>query len=95
MSTEYISVIECCSYHRIETAFLYSLQHAGLLEIVTEETREWIHVDQLPELERYIRWHYEMDINTEGIESIRHLLAKVTELQREVSGLKSRLRLYE
>lgn len=95
MTTEYITVSECSLYHHIETSFLYELRNAGLLEITLVETQELIRLDQLPELEQYIRWHYDMEINTEGIETIRHLLNRMKELQHELGALKNRLRLYE
>lgn len=95
MSIEYISVNEYCTHLHIETSFLYELRNAGLLEITVRETSELIDLHQLPELEQYIRWHYELDINTEGIETIRHLLNRVKEQQQEINALKNRLRLYE
>jgi len=95
MPTEYITVSDCCTHHRIETSFLYALRNAGLLEITVVETQETIRLNQLPELEQYIRWHYDMEINLEGMETIRHLLNRIKELQHEVHTLKNRLRLYE
>ena len=95
MTTEYITVNECCVYHHIETSFLYSLQHAGLIQITEVETVQVIALEQLPELEQYIRWHYELDINTEGMETIRHLLKKMGTLQDEVRLLKDKLKFYE
>lgn len=95
MSTEFMTVTECCHHHHIETSFIRSLGQAGLIEITVVETQECIHLDQLPHLEQYIRWHYDLDINTEGIETIRHLLDRVRDLHRELEGLKSRLKVYE
>jgi chaperone modulatory protein CbpM len=95
MATEFITIIECCNYHHIESSFIHSLEHAGLIEITVVEKEELIHLNQLPELEKYIRLHYDLDINTEGIETIRHLLDKVHQLQAEVATLRNRLNLYE
>lgn len=95
MVTEYVSVSDCCLYHHIEASFVYELRDAGLLEITVVDTQEVIALDRLPELEQYIRWHYDMDINTEGMETIRHLLGRMKQLQHEVDVLKARLRLYE
>ena len=95
MSMEYISVSECSVQHHIDTSFLYALRQAGLIEIVTVDTQDVIDLEQLPELEQYIRWHYEMDINTEGMETIRHLLQRMEALQGEVRQLKLRLKFYE
>jgi len=46
-------------------------------------------------LEKFIRFHYEMDINIEGIETISHLLQRVNELQQEIVALKNKVGLYE
>lgn len=94
MATEFITIIDCCEQHHIETSFLYELRDAGLVEITLIESTEAIHLDQLNELERYIRWHYELGINTEGIETVRHLLDKITNLQRENRQLQERLKVY-
>lgn len=95
MDTELITITEYCSHYNIQTSFIYSLQHAGLIEITVIEKEEFIPLDQLPQLEQYVRWHYDLDINTEGIETISHMLKKLNDLQAELEEIKSRLKLYE
>lgn len=95
MSAEFITIIDCCREHHIETSFIYSLRDAGLIEVQLLESEEVIDLEQLPALEQFIRLHYELDINTEGIDSIRYLLDKIIALKQENNYLKSRLRLYE
>ncbi len=96
MQTEFlIAVNEFCTCHNIEISFVNSLQNNGLIEITTIEDTGFIDAEQLQQLEKYMRFYYELDINMEGIESIKHLLQRVNTLQLEITALKNRLRLYE
>jgi uncharacterized Fe-S cluster-containing MiaB family protein len=86
---------EFCASHNIEITFINSLQEAGLIEITTISETEYIHENQLNELEKIVRLYYEMDINLEGIETVIHLLQRINDMQDEITLLKNRLRLYE
>jgi hypothetical protein len=66
-----------------------------LIEITTVKNTEYIAADQLLQLEKFIRFYYEMDINLEGIETINHLLQRINSLQDEIISLRNRLHLYE
>lgn len=92
---ELIAVQEFCTHHRIEISFVHALVASGLVEIVTLENTGYVSRDQLPELERLVRFHYDMDINLEGIEAIHHLLEQIKAMQGELKVLKRRLRIYE
>jgi hypothetical protein len=67
----------------------------GLTEITTIEQSRFIDTERLLDLEKFVRLHYELDINLEGIEAITHLLQKIKSLQEEINSLKNRLYLYE
>lgn len=96
METDYlIAVDEFCSSHDIEIAFISSLHETGLIEITRIEEAEFLDAEQLRELEKYIRFYYELNINLEGIDSIRHLLRRVNEMRDEIILLRNRLRIYE
>jgi chaperone modulatory protein CbpM len=84
-----------CTQHNIELSFISTLHENGLIEIVTVEQTQFIPEAHLPELEKLIRLHYELDINLEGIEAITYLLQRVERLQNELKAIKNRLRLYE
>ena len=90
-----IAVDEFCSNHNIEAAFIISLQQTGLIEITTIKEKGYIDKGQLQELEKFIRFYYELDINLEGIETITYLLQKIISQQEEIIALRNRLRLYE
>lgn len=84
-----------CASHNIEVSFLHSLCNSGLLEVTTIENTVFISQDKLPDLEKLVRWHYDMDINLEGLEAISHLLHQINEMRQEMQNLRSRLGLYE
>jgi len=96
MQSEYlIAIDEFCAKHEIEVSFISSLQQTGLIKITTIEEVGFIPVDQIQQLEKFMRFYYELDINLEGIETISHLLKRVTDLQEEIIELRNRLGLYE
>jgi hypothetical protein len=96
MQTKYlIAIDDFCANHNIDSSFISSLQQTGLIEITTIEESGYIDAEQLLELERYVRFYYELDINLEGIETVTYLLNKINDLQNELTTLTNRLRLYE
>jgi hypothetical protein len=92
---EMIPVGDLCMFHHIDLSFIQSLQKFGLIEISTMEETYYVHSDQLRQLEQFIRWHYELDINLAGIEAITHLLQRIESLQHEIRTLRNRLHAYE
>ena len=90
-----IAINDFCINHNIEISFISSLQQTGLLEITSRNETWFIDSDQLPQLEKYIRFYYELDINLEGIETITHLLNRICAMQDEITALRNRLRFYE
>jgi hypothetical protein len=96
MQTEKLIAIEkFCANHNIEISFISSLQQFGLVEITNMNEAWFIDADQLQQLEKIVRFYYEMDINMEGIETITHLLQRIKFLQDEIIMLKNRLHFYE
>jgi len=90
-----IAVNEFCTRHNIEISFISSLQQTGLIEIATIEEAAFIDEDQLQQVEKFIRFYYDLDINLEGIETITHLLQRMNEMQNEIISLRNRLSIYE
>ena len=90
-----IDLNEFCINHNIEISFISSLQQTGLIEITTINEIGFINAGQLNHLEKIVRFYYELDINLEGIETITHLLQRVTSLQDEIIVLRNKLRIYE
>ena len=90
-----IAVNEFCANHNIEISFLNLLQQNGLIEISTIESKYFVEREQLPQLEKFVRCYYDLDINLEGIETITYLLQRIENLQNEIIKLKNRLRFYD
>lgn len=90
-----ISADEFCSHHKVEYSFINSLHEFGLIEITTIKENRFIDTDNLNDLEKFVRLHYDLDINLEGIEAITYLLEKVKSMQQEINLLKNRLSIYE
>ena len=96
MQTENLIAIDVfCANHNIEISFISSLQQTGLIEITTIKETEFIDAGQLQQLEKFVHFYYELDINMEGIETIDHLLKRINYLQDEIITLKNRLLLHE
>ena len=96
MQKEYlVAVDEFCASHNIEISFISSLQQNGLIEITTIEQTGFIDLDQLPQVEKFVRFHYDLDINIEGIETISNMLDHILSMQEEIITLRNHLRLYE
>lgn len=84
-----IALEEICIHHKIEVSFIHSLQESGLVKLITVKEGLFIENEQLPTLEKYIEFHYNLGINLEGIETISHLLQRLDTLQQEVVHLKN------
>ena len=96
MQTEnWIPANECCVHYNIDLSFINYLHEYGLIEITAVEEQQFIPAEQLQLLEKFIRMHYELDINMQGIEAINFLLDRVQNMQQEIAFLKSKLTVYE
>lgn len=90
-----ISTQILCSQYNIEISFVDALNKMGLIQIEIIEKNQFIHQDQISDLEKIIRLHNELNVNLEGIDVVFNLLEKERELRDELNTLKNRLRLYE
>jgi chaperone modulatory protein CbpM len=96
METKNLIFIEqLCAHHNIEFAFITSLHKLGLIEIVVIEERQYLSQEQLNEVEKMIRLHQELEINTEGIDAVYNLLNQIERLQRALVAAENRLRFFE
>lgn len=91
----FIAVDEFCKSWNIELSFISSLQETGLIDVVRIREKAFIDDNQLQQLEKLIRFYYELDINLEGIETILHLLQRMDSMHNEIIGLRNKLRLFE
>lgn len=95
MSGNRLIYSECLRIYEVEESFIESLQEVGLIQVIDQEEERFIEYDDLSDLEQFIRWHYEMDINVEGIDALRHMLERVRSLQSELDQLRQELRFYK
>ena len=92
---DYISVKELSLHYEVEQGFFNELSEMGLVEMIEESGRTFIHIETVHHVERVIRLHQDLDINLQGIDTIMNLLERIEGLQEELLRTKSRLRLYE
>lgn len=95
MQTEFIIVSEYCYKCHIEPSFIELLEEAGLIETQIEENERCLMVSQLPDLEKYSRMYYDLSINIEGIDAIRHLLQRIELMRHEMNVLRKQLLLHD
>lgn len=88
---ELIPAEDFCMYHNIEYSFINSLEDSGLIRVTAVEQHTYIPVDELQKLEKFVRLHYDLDINIEGIETIYYLLEKIEEMNKQLLQLKNSL----
>jgi hypothetical protein len=86
-----ISLRNISSNYQIDISFIHNLNELGLIEVLRVEEDECIDEECLPEVEKLMRMHYDLEINMAGIEAIYHLLQRVNGLQKELISLKNRL----
>jgi chaperone modulatory protein CbpM len=94
-SEELISAREFCSYYHVELSFIHNLHESGLIGMILQDGAAFLPTGELPVLEKFVRWHYELAINPEGIEALSHVLQRVERLLEENRALRNRLRRYE
>ncbi|WP_233586691.1 chaperone modulator CbpM [Formosa maritima] len=90
-----ISIQEFCIHYKVPKSFINSLYDYELIEIISTENTQYVSVTQIKNIEKLIRFHYELDINLEGIHAISNLLDKLESLQIEVKKLHNKIDFYE
>ena len=96
METQYlIAAQDFCIIHHIELSFIWSLEEAGLLQLVDLDEQKFIEHHQLGQLEKIIRLTRDLDINIAGVEVIINLLQRMEEMQNELNTVRNKLSFYE
>ncbi len=93
--TNLILLNQLCDNHRVDIAFLYSLNELGLFEIKTIQQIEYVEEEKVVDLEKMIRMHLELNLNIEAIGTIFNLTQKIESLQMEINTLNNRIKCYE
>lgn len=84
-----ISVIQFSKYHEIEPQFVIDLYENGLVVLSKLDQEYFIEEDHLTQVEKYVRFHYDLGINLEGIEVIHRLLSEISSLQNQLRQIES------
>lgn len=90
-----ILIDQFCSHHQIEFSFINSLHEFGLIEVIVFEDNKYLSHEQLKDVEKMMRLHYELDINMEGIDVVSNLLKRISDLQQELIISQNKLRVFE
>lgn len=81
--SERISIEKIIQIYKIDNHFLNELISSELLHPETENSIQYIIYEELPHLERFTNWHYDLEINLPGIEIIHKLLNQMEDLRNE------------
>ncbi|MGI9527165.1 MAG: chaperone modulator CbpM [Weeksellaceae bacterium] len=88
METKYIKITEYCTNENIESSFILELNKEGIVHIETRENNQYLAEEDLPALEMFKRWHYDLGINLEGIDAMRHMVERMRAMQKELNQLR-------
>jgi chaperone modulatory protein CbpM len=88
---DFIPAGDFCAFHHVELSFVRGLHDSGLIGMIVQDGAVLLPAEELPVLEKFVRWHYELAINSEGIEALSHLLGRMEALQDENRRLRNRL----
>lgn len=95
METNHLILVkEFCIHHKIELSFIDGLHDLGLIEVVSRDDRKYLDQNQLKEVEKLMRLHYDLEINMEGIDVVSHLLKRISNLEHELRQAQNKLRLF-
>lgn len=94
MQTDLIIIKEYCRQSHVDPSFIISLEEDGLIDIQVVDGERYLPVEQLGDLERFVRWHEDLSVNIEGIGVIHELMGRMHDMQRELDRMRRELRLY-
>jgi hypothetical protein len=96
METENLVLVEhICLHYKIEFSFIDSLEAYGLINVVIIENSKYLSNEEIREIEKLMRLHYDLGINMEGIDVISNLVKQIGELQQELASIKNKLTLFD
>ncbi|MCU7614958.1 chaperone modulator CbpM [Chryseobacterium sp. GMJ5] len=89
--SERISREELVKIYNVEITFFDELVTGGLLPVETENETRYLLYDDLPVFEKFINWHYDLEINLPGLEVIHDMLRKMEEMHQKNRELMHKL----
>ena len=94
-TTRLISIQQFCAHYNVPESFINALHEYELVEITITEEENYLKTNQLNDVEKMMRLHYDLEINLEGIDVIYNLLKQVETLQSELIVLRNKVNFYE
>lgn len=94
-SQELIIVDIFCKECQIEVELIDELEDFGLIEIIQKNSVRHLHIEHLPQVQKIIAFHTELNINKEGIEIVLHLLERLKQQNQALKLLQDKLKIYE
>ncbi|PKF74091.1 chaperone modulator CbpM [Chryseobacterium sp. PMSZPI] len=89
--SERISREELVKIYNIEITFFDELVDYGLLNVQIENNIYYLMYEDLPDLEKFANWHYDLEINLPGLEVIHNMLKKLDALKKRNRELMNKL----
>jgi chaperone modulatory protein CbpM len=84
-----------CRHNQVEISFIDSLHNFGLIEFIEKDNNKYLINEQLKKIEKMIEFHYQLNINLEGIDVIANLLDQINTLQQELARANNKLSILE
>ena len=85
-----ISKTKVIRLYKIKSSFFNDLVANGLTKTEIIDRVTYVHYDQLSALERFVNWHYDLEINVPSMQIIHRLLEKIQVLQEENQKLRKK-----
>ena len=85
-----ISKTKVIRLYKIKSSFFNDLVANGLIKTEIIDRVTYVHYDQLSALERFVDWHYDLEINVPSMQIIHRLLEKIQVLQEENQKLRKK-----
>lgn len=96
MSTNNLVLVShFCQHHQVEMSFIDSLQSYGLIAIQVIQEDKYVHIDDINEIEKMIKFYYDLGINLEGIDVVFNLLLQNEALRRELDIAHQKLKVLD
>lgn len=77
MSSAYLTITQFCDFHGCRTTIIEEFIEHGIFEVHYENEVPLIPYPELPRLERALRIHLDLGVNTVGIDIILNLLGQL------------------
>ncbi|WP_299671054.1 chaperone modulator CbpM [uncultured Polaribacter sp.] len=90
-----IAVKQFCKYYNIPSSFIESLSSVELIEIIEIKNSKHVRINDIQQIEKMMRLHYDLNVNFEALDVINHLTSQIHSLQQELIELKNKIDFYQ